>query len=87
MPDAFDTLDAIEPALMTCLQSVGRGGPKSMMVAARVVADGHPQCALATSAGALPVAARDCAAGVLRNARFPPPKRGSGLVIVPLLLP
>ena len=88
MPDAFDTLDTLEAPLQACLQGVARsGGPKSMVVAARVGADGHPVCALATSAGHLPAAVGACAAGVLRGATFPAPKRGSGLVIVPLLLP
>lgn len=88
MPDAFDTLDTLEGPLQACLQGVTRsGGPKSMVVAARVGADGRPVCALAASAGTLPAAAGECAAGVLRSAKFPAPKRGSGLVIVPLLLP
>ena len=88
MPDAFDTLDTLEGPLQACLHGVARsGGPKSMVVAARVGADGRPSCALATSAGNLPAAAGECAASVLRGAKFPAPKRGSGLVIVPLLLP
>jgi hypothetical protein len=57
-----------------------------MIVAARVGADGRPQCALAASAGALPPQVGDCAASVLRAAKFPPPKRGSGLVLVPIIV-
>jgi hypothetical protein len=85
MPDAFDVLESLEPALLACMRGQG-GGAKSMLVAARVGADGRPQCALATSAGPLPAASGDCAAGVLRSAKFPPPKRGAGLVLVPILL-
>ena len=84
MPDAFDVLESLQPSLLACLR--GASGVKSMLVAARVGADGRAVCALATSAGPLLAPARDCAAGVLRSATFPPPKRGSGLVLVPILL-
>lgn len=85
MPDAFDTLEALEPALQACMQNLAPGGGvKRLLVGARVGADGRPQCALATSRGALPANVTDCAAGVLRGAKFPPPKRGAGLVLVPI---
>ena len=85
MPDAFETLEALEPALQACVRGLGPGSNvKGLLVGARVGADGHPQCALATSRGTLPVTVADCAAGVLRGANFPPPKRGAGLVLVPI---
>ncbi len=85
MPDAFDTLESLEPALQACTRSLGPGsGVKGLLVGARVGADGRPQCALATSRGALPASVADCAAGVLRGAKFPPPKRGAGLLLVPI---
>ena len=85
MPDAFETLESLEPALQACVRSLAQGsGVKGLLVGARVGADGRPQCALATSRGALPANVADCAAGVLRGATFPPPKRGAGLVLVPI---
>ena len=79
MPDAFDVLESLEPALGAC---VLRGGGTSLVVSARVGSTGVPECALATGARA----AAECAATVLRNAKFPPPKRGSGVVVVPIAL-
>jgi len=85
MPDAFDTLESIEPALQACMRSLGpKSNVRGLLVGARVGADGRPQCALATSRGTLPANVADCAAGVLRGAKFPPPKRGAGLVLVPI---
>jgi hypothetical protein len=85
MPDAFDTLEALEPALQACVRDLGPGDRvKGLLVGARVNADGRTQCALATSRGVLPASVADCAAGVLRGAKFPPPKRGAGLVLVPI---
>jgi hypothetical protein len=83
MPDAFDVLEAIEPDLQACVRG---SATRSLLVAARVGADGRPQCALATSRGALPAKVGECAANVLRGAKFPPPKRGSGLVLVPIIV-
>jgi hypothetical protein len=92
MPDAFDVLEGLEPALQACLRRsdgdaarVGGGGAvRGMLVGARVGADGRPQCALASSTGPLPAGVGECAAGVLRAAKFPPPRRGSGIVLVPI---
>ncbi len=86
MPDAFDVLEGLEPALQACMRSADAraGGAHGLLVGARVGADGRPQCALASSTGSLPPSVGECAAAVLRNARFPPPKRGSGIVLVPI---
>jgi len=85
MPDAFEALEALEPALQACIRSADRsGGVHGLLVGARVGADGRPQCALASSTGPLPASVGECASGVLRAAKFPPPKRGSGIVLVPI---
>lgn len=81
MPDAFDVIESLEPAMSACVHTAGATA-KSMIVAARVGASGNPECALAT----LPAAPGECAANVLYRAKFPPPKRGSGVVVVPILL-
>jgi hypothetical protein len=86
MPDAFEVLESLEPGLQACVRPAKASGVKSMLVAARVGADGRVQCALASSPGVLPPDIGDCAAGVLRSATFPAPKRGSGLVLVPIIL-
>ena len=87
MPDAFEMLESLVPELQGCLQGAESvAGLKSILVAARVGPDGRAQCALASSNGSLPQRIAECAAGVLRGARFPPPKRGSGIVVVPLVL-
>ena len=89
MPDAFDRAESLLPQLEACLRGVDRsGGLHRILVGARVAADGRTECALAISAGALPAKAGDCSAAVLRNATFPPPKRGPGpgLVLVPINL-
>jgi len=86
MPDAFDVLESLEPALHACVRGADQDGLKSMLVAARIGADGRAQCALASSPGVLSPSVRECATGVLRAAKFPPPKRGSGLVLVPILV-
>ncbi|MDB4938734.1 MAG: hypothetical protein JWP87_5706 [Labilithrix sp.] len=85
MPDAFDVLESLEPELQACVRSIDKSsGLTGLLVGARVGADGRAQCALATSSGPLPPAVSDCAAGVLRGAKFPPPKKGSGVVLVPI---
>jgi hypothetical protein len=85
MPDAFDVLESLEPELQASTRSLDRSsGVKGILVGARVGADGRAQCALATSRGSLPAAVAECAAGVLRGAKFPPPKRGAGLVLLPI---
>jgi hypothetical protein len=86
MPDAFEAVEALEPALQACIRGGnGSGSVRSLLVGARVGADGRAQCALVSKGGApLPASVADCASGVLRAAKFPPPKRGSGIVLVPI---
>ncbi len=85
MPDAFEAVEALEPALQACIRkNDAASGAHGLLVGARVGADGRTQCALATSTGALPAGVGECASGVLRGAKFPPPKRGSGIVLVPI---
>lgn len=87
MPDAFDAIESVEPALRACARGIDRTGPRSIIVAARVGANGRARCALATSgAGTVPPAAAACLVNAFLEASFPPPKRGSGLVLVPISL-
>lgn len=87
MPDAFEAVEALLPALESCLKGVERArGLRSVMVGARISADGRPECALASASAGIPPAVADCSAAVLRGAKFPPPKGGPGLVVVPLII-
>lgn len=87
MPDAFEAVEALLPALESCMKGMERAsGLRSVMVGARINADGRPECALASASAGIPVAVADCSAAVLRGAKFPPPKGGPGLVVVPLTI-
>jgi hypothetical protein len=88
MADAFETLESLEPALQACVRELDRSsGVRSIVVGARVATDGRTQCALASgSPTAVPEKTADCAAGVLRQAKFPPPTGGPGLILVPIAL-
>jgi hypothetical protein len=87
MADAFEVLESLVPELEACMKSVGNGpGLRSVLVGARVGLDGRAECALATTSGTMPMKVGDCAAGVLRGAKYPPPKGGPGIVLVPISL-
>jgi len=88
MPDAFDVLETLVPELYACVHEIDRSsGVRTLVVGARVGTDGQTRCALASaSSGVLPAKAADCAAGVFEHAKFPPPKGGPGLVLVPINL-
>lgn len=87
MADAFEAVEALLPALESCLKGMDRAsGLRSVMVGARISADGRPECALASASAGIPPAVADCTAAVLRGAKFPPPKGGPGLVVVPLTI-
>lgn len=87
MPDAFQVLESLLPELEGCLRGLERkSGLRTVMIGGRVGPDGRAQCAMASTSGGLPRAVADCSAAVLRNAKFPPPKGGAGLVVVPLTI-
>ena len=86
MADAFDVLESLVPELQACIRELDRSsGVRSVMVGARVGTDGRTQCAIATGSPAvLPAQTSDCTENVLRQARFPPPSGGPGLILVPI---
>lgn len=87
MPDAFEAVEDLVPKFEACVARAPRSGGVAMLVAgARVAADGRVECAISMTSGGLPDAAARCARGVLEAARFPPPKRAPGLVLLPLRL-
>jgi hypothetical protein len=86
MPDAFDVLESLVPELQACVRAASspeRAGPSSILVGARVKTDGRTECALATPA--IPDVSA-CTTRVFLGAKFPPPKGGPGLVLVPIAL-
>lgn len=88
MPDAFDTLETLVPDLHECLHGVDRSaGVREVVVGARVSVEGKPTCALvAPSSGTLPLSVRECTSSLFARTKFPPPKGGMGLILVPIAL-
>jgi hypothetical protein len=88
MPDAFDVLESLVPQLERCIHSLDRSSAiRSIVVAANVGSSGKAQCVLASpSSGGLPESVSACARAAFESAKFPPPTRGSGVILVPLNL-
>jgi len=78
--DIYDTVEALLPDLKSCLTSRGAGGV--VRVGAKVAADGRVTCAVAS--GSVPDGPRACVEAALEGARFRPPKRGYGLLSLPI---
>ncbi|MBX3229505.1 MAG: hypothetical protein KIT84_17195 [Labilithrix sp.] len=79
--ELYDVIEGLLPDAKACL----RGAPPGpVVVGAQVKADGAVACALAASASALAPESRRCVADVFTKARFKPPKRGIGLLSVPI---
>jgi hypothetical protein len=88
MPDAFEVLESLVPKLSACLHDLDRSsGIKSIVVAANIGTNGRARCALVSPAtGTLPPKVSSCAVDVFDQAKFPPPKGGPGVILVPLNL-
>jgi hypothetical protein len=88
MDDAFDELETLTPRLSACTHGMdASAGVDALVVAARVERDGKPQCAIAAPfTGTLPRKIVDCATSTFMAAKFPPPKGGLGLILVPITL-
>ncbi len=83
--DVYDVVESLLPELYACMQGLEKSSAlRVVYVGGRVEKSGHVACALASSASALPLERRECLARVLTRARFRPPKKGWGLVSVPL---
>jgi hypothetical protein len=83
--EIYDVVDALIPQLKACTASLEKSSMRRVLyVAGRVGRDGHVECSLASSNSAITVEVRDCAARALARARFKPPKRGYGLISVPI---
>ncbi len=83
--DLYPVLDALLPDVKRCVRDTGKtAGRRVVVVGARVRADGGVACAVASSTSPLPDEVRGCLTTVFSRARFAPPKRGLGLLSVPI---
>lgn len=83
--EVYDVVEALLPDLYGCMQGLDKSsGLRVVYVGGRVGKSGRVECALASSSSAVPIDKRECLANVLLRAKFKPPKRGYGLVSVPL---
>lgn len=83
--EVYDVVEALLPELYACMQGLDKSaGLRVVYVGGRVGKGGQVECALASSATAIPEDKRECLAGVLSRAKFKAPKKGYGLVSVPL---
>lgn len=83
--EVYDVVEKLLPDLYGCIQGLDKSsGLRVVYVGGRVGKGGQVECALASSASAVPADKRECLAGVLSRARFKPPKKGTGLLSVPL---
>lgn len=86
MPDAFEVIESLVPALEDCLTGARAPALRVVHVGARVGADGKVGCALVTSSTQVPSSTRACLERVLERTSFPPPRRPKGLVSIPIRL-
>jgi len=84
--DVYDVIDTLLPSLYACVRGVEHAREMRLIyVGGKVAADGHMTCALASSPSAsIAPEVRECTAKVLLGAKFRAPKKGWGLVSVPL---
>jgi hypothetical protein len=84
---AHDVAEGLLPKFQQCvLGGEANETMRVLHVGGRVGRDGKVTCAIATSPTPLPPEIRSCAASALEQAKFPPPKKGEGLISIPLKL-
>lgn len=83
--DIYTVLDGLLPDVKECIRGSGKSvGRRVVVVGARVAKDGGVACAVASSTSPVSEEARGCLTGVFSRARFQAPKRGTGLLSVPI---
>jgi hypothetical protein len=83
--DVYDVIDGLLPELYKCMQGLPKSSDlRVVYVGGRVGSAGNVECALASGPSTIPVETRTCTAKVLGRAKFRAPKKGYGLVSVPL---
>jgi len=85
--DMYGVIEGLLPEMKSCLRSIDKAsGLRVVYVGARVGKDGKVECVLASSSTPIPNGPRECVATTLSRARFSAPKRGYGLLSIPLAL-
>lgn len=79
--DVYDVIERLLPQLQSCVASARSS---VVYVGAEVAKNGKVTCALASAHDPLPDAMRACVESTLGRATFKPPKKGAGLLAVPL---
>jgi hypothetical protein len=83
--DVYDVVEALLPDLYGCMPGIAKSTEMRVVyVGARVGRGGAVECALASAPTSIPTEVRTCAATVFGRAKFRAPKKGYGLVSVPL---
>jgi len=83
--DVYTVLDDLMPDVKECVRGSGKAvGRRVVIVGARVAKDGAVACAVATSTSPMSDDARGCVASVFGRAHFKAPKKGTGLLSVPI---
>ena len=83
--DVYDVIGSLLASLKECLRALPPSPElRVVYVGARVGPSGAVECALASSGAAVPADVNDCAVTAISGARFRPPKRGYGLLSIPL---
>ena len=83
--DVYSVLDDLMPDVKECVRGSGKSvGRRVIVVGARVAKDGAVACAVASSTSPMPDEARACLASVFGRAHFKAPKKGTGLLSVPI---
>lgn len=83
--DVYTVLDDLLPDVKECVRGAGKGaGRRVVIVGARIAKDGAVACAVASSTSPVPDEARGCLANVFGRAHFKAPKKGIGLLSVPI---
>jgi hypothetical protein len=83
--DVYDVVERLLPPLYTCVRDLDTtAGLPVVFVGGRVASTGKMTCSVASSSVPLPSSARACVERVMAGATFQPPKKGEGLVAVPL---
>jgi hypothetical protein len=83
--DVYPVVVKLLPELYACVRGIDKSADlRVVYVGGRVDAAGRVACSVTSSAAPIDQEIRDCTSRVLMGAKFRPPKRGYGLVSVPL---
>jgi hypothetical protein len=79
--EVYDVVEASLPDLRSCFKGVTSS---VVYVGAKVGGDGHVTCSLASAEPPVPTETQSCTGRVFGALKFAPPKRGIGLLTVPI---